>query len=183
MSNVKTPLRLLPPINRSPNVQRSKWYAIYTRSRFEKKIYRALTKSGFNAFLPLIREKRAWSDRIKTIEVPLLPSYVFVNITQPQLPMIYGYPGFVRFVSFDGKASVIKEEEIHLLEKIATGDFQPRPATSCGIGDTVRIVRGPLKGWEGKVERKSRRARVVFQFECIRQFVSVEVAASDVERI
>ena len=153
----------------------AQWYAIYTRSRFEKKIYRLLERSGFQAFLPLVKEKRVWSDRIKTVQVPLLPGYVFVKTSRNQFSHIYPYPGFVRFVAFEGKPSVIREQEIELLEKIVTHGFSAQPATRCELGDWVRIVRGPLKGWEGRVESKRGGGRIVFQFEGIRQGICVEV--------
>lgn len=50
------------------------WYAIYTKSRFEKKVHRDLQQSKFQVFLPLVKEIKKWSDRIKTVSVPLLPS-------------------------------------------------------------------------------------------------------------
>ena len=164
-------------------IEDSKWYAIYTRSRFEKKIHNALQKSGFQAFLPLVKEKRVWSDRIKTVQVPLLPSYVFVKACKVKFSEAYYLPGFVRFVSFEGKPCEIQEKEIRLLEKIVAHGFQVQQTTNCGIGDWVRIVRGPLKGWEGRVDSKKRQSRIVFQFDCIQQAISVEVGMEDVEKI
>lgn len=161
----------------------SKWYAVYTRSRCEKKIYQDLKKSKLQAFLPLIKEKRVWSDRLKTVLVPLLPSYVFVKLLEQNIHQIYYYPGVVRLVSFEGKPCEIKEEEIGLLEKIIAHDFSVQTTPSCGIGDSVRIVRGPLKGWEGKVETTKGQSRIVFQIASIWQCISVEVGMEDVERI
>lgn len=160
----------------------SKWYAVYTRSRFEKKIYQDLQKSKLQAFLPLIEEKRVWSDRLKTVLVPLLPSYVFVKLPQQNMHQIYYYPGVVRLVSFEGKPCEVKEAEIGLLERIITHGINVQCASVCGIGDAVRIVRGPLTGWEGKVESLRGESRVVFQFECIQQAISVEVNAADIEK-
>lgn len=160
-----------------------KWYAVYTKSRFEKKIYWALQNSGFKAFLPLIREKRIWSDRVKSVQVPLLPSYVFLKIAKAHFSHIYLYPGFVRFVYFNGKPSEIKEEEICLMEEIITHGFPVQNTTCCGAGDWVRIVRGPLKGWKGRVEERIGQSRVRFQFDSIQQAISVEVEVSNVEKI
>lgn len=159
------------------------WFAIYSRSNFEKKLYRALRQSGVEAFLPLIQEKRAWSDRLKTIEVPLLPCYVFTKVARNQLHLAYPLPGFVRYVTFDGRPSAVREEEITLLQQIIAHGMQAYPAANCTTGDHVRVVRGALKGWEGKVERTRGASRIIFQLESIRQAVSVEVGAGDVEKI
>lgn len=161
----------------------TKWYAIYTRSRFEKKIYRALQKSEFEAFLPLIKEKRVWSDRLKTVEMPLLPSYVFVKLPKNKIHYIYNYPGFVRFVCFEGKPCVIKEEEIVLMEKIVTHGFPVEKSSHCGVGDYIRVIRGPLKGWEGRVECNRNKSKIVFVIEGIGQAISVEVGMENVERL
>ncbi|MCB9267675.1 MAG: UpxY family transcription antiterminator [Lewinellaceae bacterium] len=160
-----------------------KWHAIYTKSRFEKKIYRALAQSEFEAFLPLIKEKRVWSDRLKTVEVPLLPSYVFVKVPKNCIHQLYYYPGFVRYVSFGGKPCVVRQEEIELLEQIVRHGFQAQQSVICNVGDAVRVIRGPLKGWEGRVELKKGGTRIVFQFNSIQQAISVEVEVSDVERV
>ncbi len=159
------------------------WFAIYSRSNFEKKLYRGLRQSGLEAFLPLVKEKRAWSDRLKTIEVPLLPCYVFTKLARNQLHLAYPLPGFVRYVTFDGKPSVVRGEEIKLLQQIIAHGMRTYPAAQCTMGDRVRVVRGALKGWEGKVERTRGTSRIVFQLESIRQALSVEVGAVDVEKI
>jgi transcriptional antiterminator RfaH len=103
-------------------------------------------KQDFSLFLPLIKEKRVWSDRIKTVLVPLLSSYVFIKTTKQFFPQIYPLPGFVKFVAFEGKPCTIREKEIELMEKIVAHGFQVLPATRCRVGDWVRINRGPLTG-------------------------------------
>jgi transcription antitermination factor NusG len=159
------------------------WYAIYTRSRFEKKVYRDLQQSKFQVFLPLVQEKKAWSDRIKTVSAPLLPSYVFVKLERQHISEIFYYPGVVRIVSFGGKPCEVREEEILLLKQIMTHGYPVQQAARCAVGDSVRIVRGPLKGWEGVVETQKGQSRIVFQITSILQCISVEVSLGEVELI
>lgn len=174
---------LIKPASTMSSAEQHKWYAIYTRSQFEKKVHRELERSKFQVFLPLVKEKRNWSDRIKTISVPLLPSYVFVKLPLNEMQQVFYYPGVVRLVSFEGKPCEIREEEIRLLEKIVTHGFTAENTAHVGVGDSVRIVRGPLKGWEGLVENKKGQSRIVFQIASIRQCISVEVGMEDVEKI
>lgn len=159
------------------------WYAIYTKSRFEKKVHRDLQQSKFQVFPPLVKEIKKWSDRIKTVTVPLLPSYVFVKLDKQNIPKLFYYPGVVRLVSFQSKPCEIREEEIRLLEQIMAHGFPVEQAVPCAVGDKVRIVREPLQGWVGKVETKKGQSRIVFQIASILQCISVEVSMGDVEMI
>ncbi|HZV69381.1 MAG TPA: UpxY family transcription antiterminator [Saprospiraceae bacterium] len=159
------------------------WYAIYTKSRFEKKVHRDLQQSKYQVFLPLVKEIKKWSDRIKTVNVPLLPGYVFVKLDKQNIPKLFYYPGVVRLVSFESKPCEIREEEIRLLKEITSHGFPVQQAVPCDVGDNVRIVRGPLQGWEGKVETKKGQSRIVFQIASILQCISVEVSMGDVEMI
>jgi transcription antitermination factor NusG len=161
----------------------SKWYAVYTRAHFEKKVHRDLSRDAFKVFLPLVKERRSWSDRSKIIQVPLLPGYVFVKLDSRECPMIMQYSGVVRVVCFEGKPCEVREEEIRLLETIVTHGYKAENVAHVGVGDWVRVLRGPLKGWEGRVESASRQSRIVFQFACIRQCLSVELSMGDVEKV
>ena len=49
-----------------------KWIAVYTKPRHEKTVSNDLYKKGYEVYLPLLREKRKWSDRKKWIEFPLI---------------------------------------------------------------------------------------------------------------
>jgi transcription antitermination factor NusG len=164
-------------------VSQLKWYAVYTKSRFEKKLCYALQNSGFTVYLPMIKEKRIWSDRIKKVTVPLLPSYLFVKLPENSYHLLYCYTGFVRFVSFDGKCSEINEKEIRLLKNIERYGLhvESRKNGYCS-GDLVKVVKGPLMGCEGKIDR-TKGSRVTFRLDSIHQCVSVELCSDFVERI
>ena len=164
-------------------IETPKWYAIYTRSNFEKKIFNALNKSGFEVFLPLVKVKKKIGNQLRNINVPLLPGYVFIHIPEAEYPKCYYYPGFVRFISSDGKPSEIKESEIHFLRKIITCGYEVGSQRHIEIGEKVRIVRGPLKNWEGVVSDKRGNSKVVFQFDSLQQSIGVEVPMSNIELV
>jgi transcriptional antiterminator RfaH len=64
-------------IQSSPEVKSKvlQWYAVYTKPRGEKKLREALDKKSIESFLPLLSEKKKWSDRYKIISSPLFASY------------------------------------------------------------------------------------------------------------
>lgn len=129
------------------------WYAIYTKSRAEKKVTERLFSNGIICFLPLIKVQRRWSDRVKTIEVPLFNSYVFVKINKNNLFSLLKIEGVVKVLYFNGEPAVIREKDI-----MAMKDYI-QMATNCEmlLGDQVEIVCGEMakagKIVSGKIKR------------------------------
>lgn len=86
--------------------------ALYTRPCAEKTVHRRLEESGHTSNLPLKKTERQWSDRVKIVELPLIPSYVFVQCTNRHRPDIVRINGVVNFVFECGKPAIIHDEEI-----------------------------------------------------------------------
>lgn len=95
--------------------KRPSWVAIYTQSRFERKVEERLRNAGFETYLPLIEEKRKWSDRMKMVEFPLILSYVFAKITSTDPSTVRSVPGVVYIVSFRSTIETIPDEEIEAM--------------------------------------------------------------------
>jgi len=126
------------------------WYAVYTRPRFEKKAQHFLQLKGIESYLPLQRIKKKWSDRSKWVEEPLFKSYLFVHIEEKEYFETLNTYGVARFVSFNGKAAPIREQDIELLHKILDTDYELEVVSTALLpGTHVRIEKGPLTGYEG----------------------------------
>ena len=95
----------------------SKWYAIYTRPRWEKKVNSVLHDMGIESYCPLNKVRRRWSDRIKTIEEPLFKSYIFIKIPEKQRTEVRMVTGVINFVYWNGKPATIKEREIDTIKR------------------------------------------------------------------
>lgn len=140
----------------------AKWYAIYTRPRWEKKVNNLLLQKGVESYCPLNKVKRKWSDRIKTVEEPLFKSYVFVKIEDENRTQVRMTEGVVNFVYWNGKPAVIKEKEIRVIKRflddfenveVVKVDFKPE--------ERVKVIAGPMMDQEGKVvEVKNKTAKV-----------------------
>jgi transcription antitermination factor NusG len=139
-----------------------KWYAIYTRPRWEKKVNGLLEAKGIESYCPLNKVRRRWSDRIKTIEEPLFKSYVFVKIAEETKADVRMTDGVINFVYWNGKPAFIKEKEIQTIKRfldeyenveLVKMDLKPE--------QRVRVVAGPLMDQEGKIiEIKNKVAKV-----------------------
>jgi transcriptional antiterminator NusG len=162
-----------------------RWYALYTRSRFEKKMLSELTDRNIEVFLPMREVLSRWKDRKKRIWIPLFPGYIFVNHvdTPENRYKILNVPGAVRFVSVEGHAEPIPEEQIQSVRRFLESNIAIDPYPYMKVGSRVEIVAGPLKGIQGILVKKRGRFRFVLQVDLIRQAVSVEIDASDVRPI
>ena len=92
------------------------WFAIYTRPKNEKKVTESLEKMGVEVFCPMITQVKQWSDRKKKVKVPLINSYVFVNIEEKDRNVVFQVSGVVRYLFWLGKPAVIKEYDIEVLK-------------------------------------------------------------------
>jgi len=129
------------------------WHAIYVHSRAEKKVHTELNIMGIESFLPLQRRLRQWSDRKKWVEIPLISGYVFVHITRKHYDAVLQIDNVMQYVRFEGKAAVIRDQEIDLLKRmlgqteteveITMEELQP--------GTLVEIIAGPMMGIRGEL--------------------------------
>jgi len=129
-----------------------RWYAIYTRPRWEKKVNLLLTEKGIESYCPLNKIKRKWSDRLKTVEEPLFKSYVFVKIDDGEKTIVRMTHGVVNFVYWNKKPAIVKEKEIQTIKRFLDEheNIQVFPI-EFKLNDRVRVTSGSLMDHEGKV--------------------------------
>jgi len=158
-----------------------KWYALYLRSRYEKKVYENLGKKGVEAFLPLVKRVHIWSDRKKNIMEPLFRGYVFVRTDLRNKEIILTTEGVVRFVGINQRPSWIPELQINWLRRIVAESTDIKYERYIEIGSRVKVVGGPLVGVEGIVNRVHGISRVIVSIASIEQSISIKVPAEFLE--
>ena len=129
-----------------------KWFAIYTRPRWEKKVNQLLIEKGVESYCPLNKVRRRWSDRVKIVEEPLFKSYVFVRVNDNDRTGVRMTNGVINFVYWQGKPAVIKEKEINAIKRFLDEyeNVEVRPM-ELKLNQRVKIVTGPLMDQEGSV--------------------------------
>lgn len=138
------------------------WFAVYTRPRWEKKIAQRLEERGFEAYCPLNRVTRQWSDRKKTVQEPLFKGYVFICLAEEEKWDIKKIDGILNFVYWNGKPALIRHEEIETIKRFLNefSDVQVEEY-KLEVDKKVRIQSGVLLNYEGTiVEVTGNRARV-----------------------
>jgi transcription antitermination factor NusG len=153
------------------------WYAVYVRSRYEKKVHLQLLEKGMTSFLPLIETIRQWSDRKKRVEEPLFSGYVFVKINHhKECVTVLDTEGVVRFIGIGRNPSVIAERDIDWLKRLVREpDAVGRTVASIPTGRKVRVLAGPFKDFEGVVMKEGREERLVVFFDSIMQGVEITI--------
>lgn len=151
------------------------WYVIRTKAFAEKKVFSNLNKKHFQVFLPLIETMRQWSDRKKKIQVPLIPSVVFIKCSQSDLQHLYGEAGIASVLVYLKKPAVVKDHEIENL-KILVNEFKGEDIStkhqSILPGQMVEVIAGPFMGMiaESIVVNGKHRIKVkisVLNMECM----------------
>lgn len=129
------------------------WYAVYTKSRTEKKVALRLQEAGITAYCPMSRQRKQWSDRKKWVEEPLFRSYVFVNIDLiTQGAIVRKTFGVVNFLYWLSKPAVIQDDEIIAIQKFLSEHAEVESVGgSLKVGDFITIDAGALKGQTAEV--------------------------------
>jgi transcription antitermination factor NusG len=140
------------------------WYALHTKARNEKKVAEALNKRGINAYCPLLRQVKQWSDRKKEIAVPLISSYVFVQLAEQDRDKVFAVNGVVRYLYWLGKPGIVQDEEIAALKNVMQGTFSSVTLSDIKPGVNITIPDGPFKGQIGKVQTiNNNKVQIVLQ--------------------
>jgi transcription antitermination factor NusG len=157
-----------------------KWFALYTKPRWEKKIHSVLLDKGIESWCPLQKTERQWSDRKKIIEQPLFRSYVFVRISAGEKVTVLSTDGVLNFVYYCGKPAIIRDEEVSLIKQyLSEKDVTLSIINAEGFSDqaTVRVNHGVFMGKEGMVVRGGKK-KVYVKLESLGQIMIVEFPAT-----
>ena len=129
------------------------WFVIYTQARNEKKVAERLQNIGITAYCPMVTQIRQWSDRKKKVQMPLISSYVFVNVADKEREQVFQISGVVRYLFWLGKPAVVRDEEIAALQESLKHTMSAVSVTGLQVGDSLQIPSGPFHGKEGIVKQ------------------------------
>ena len=121
------------------------WYVVYTKPKWEKKVAERLNEIGVVTYCPSITKISQWSDRKKTISVPLFNSYVFVQIEEKNRNRIFEVPGALRYLFWLGKPAIVRNSEIEAIQKwISAPDEYEVALDTWKKGDKIVLDSGPF---------------------------------------
>jgi len=160
------------------------WYGIYAHANTEKKLYENINSRQIEAFLPLTKEVRQWSDRKKEFMLPVFKSYVFVYVDIVGMHIIKKLAGFSHYVRFGGYPTVISEKDINLIRTVIKHYARINSISSNFIsGDKVKIYRGILSGYYGVLTKDQQGDKVALSVDKLNQSLLVEIPETDIIRV
>jgi len=158
-----------------------RWYAVYTRSRHEKRIKEQLDSQSLESFLPLYEAVHRWKDRRVLVSLPLFPGYLFVRMVLPEhRKPVVTVPGVVNLVGRPGCPTPIEDHEIEALRLCSVRGQSMMPHPYLTAGRLVRVRHGPFADMEGILVRRKGKSRLILSVKLIARAVAVEVDAGDV---
>jgi len=168
-----------------PGTHQVNWYAVQTRARHEKRVAERFQEQGLPIFLPLVSEVRRWSDRKKTVELPLFGCYVFVKVaaSREERLRVCCIDGVLRIVGGKGEGSPIPNEQIEAVRAITSQQLTWTEHPFLKIGQRVRIKSGALNGVEGILVARDGDRTLVVSVDAIQRSLSVRIEGYDIESV
>lgn len=137
-----------------------------------------LRSKGLETLLPTYSTKRKWSDRLKVVESPLFPGYVFCRFDiHNRLPVLIT-PGVISVVGMGKTPIAVDDAEILSIQTAIESGIHMEPWPYVEIGERVRIKDDVLDGMEGILTSFKGSHRVVISVTLLRRSVALDIDRS-----
>jgi len=139
------------------------WYAVHTYSGYEDAVARylkqrveslAMNDKIFNVLVPKEKKIKIKNGKRKTIEEKIYPGYVLVDMlmSEDSWYVVRNTPRVTGFVGADStEPTPLSKDEIESLMGRMKGEDETKFKLEFSVGDTVKIIDGPFKDYEGKI--------------------------------
>lgn len=146
-----------------------RWYVALVRMHHEKKVADRLSEMGIESFVPIQQEIRQWSDRRKIVDRVLLPMVVFVHVAPRRRMEIFTIPAVSRYMVLRGESSpaVIPDEQMNRFRFMLDYSEETVHMNTSPLlrGETVCVVKGPLKGLKGELINIDGKSKVAIRID------------------
>jgi transcription antitermination factor NusG len=171
------------PESQTNNDGQDRWYVLTVVPQHELSVNQHLETKGFEAYVPTYRVRRRWSDRVKTVTLPLFPGYVFCRFSAGARVPVLNTPGVRGAVSFASQLAHLEENEIERIHRLAESGLHLEPLAGLKTGMQVKIIDGPLCGMHGVLAQVNGTARVVVNVDLLNRAVAVQIEIEAVARL
>jgi len=152
------------------------WYGVRVKPTGEGRASNELNARGFEAFLPTRHVRRRWSDRVKTLEVPVFPGYLFCRFRPEERVEVLGAPAVIQILGIGATPIPINDSEIEALQMMVTSQLMLMPWPYLQSGQRIRIGHGPLAGIDGIVTKaEDGNPRVVVSVTLLQRSIATEI--------
>lgn len=173
-----------------------KWYVLHTYSGYENKVKKnlesrietmGLENNVFAIEIPVetVTEIKDGGRRVEA-EKKVFPGYVLVRmeLDDRSWAAVRNTPGVTGFVGSQGSPSPLTREEYNKIMKRTSREAPRKTSTSLEVGQTVKVVSGPLADFDGVVSEVSPEAgKVKVLVSIFGRETPVELSFDQVARI
>jgi len=159
------------------------WIVVRSKPRSEKVAHNELVKKNIEAYLPLLKERRKWSDRKKWVEFPLFSSYLFARIDIKDSIFVLQTQGVNTIVKFGKQIAIVQNSVIKAIRLAMEGGYQLEPVEYFVEGNRVEVVAGPMKGIKGIVAKLRGQNRLIIKIDAIQQALSIQIESKFIRNL
>ena len=146
-----------------------RWIAVLVRVNCEKKTATRLGKVGYETYIPTQQEVHQWSDRKKKVDRLIIPMVVFVRATVREEEWLRDQSYIHKLLALPGSdedkkkfATPIPDNQIERLKfLLENAESEVTIVSNFKVGDSVRVISGPLKGLEAVVSEAEEKSSIV----------------------
>ena len=159
------------------------WYAVQTRARHEKAVEERLLEQGIATFLPLVTEVHRWSDRRKTVQLPLFSCYLFAKLAahNEHRQRVCRTLGVLRNCGLSRWKCRFPKNRSMPCELSWSSNFPGPTHPFLKIGQRVRVRGGSMDGVEGVLLARNGDRTLVISVDAIQRSLAVRIEGYDVE--
>jgi len=159
------------------------WIVVRSKPRSEKVAHNELVKKNIEAYLPLLKERRKWSDRKKWVEFPLFSSYLFARIDIKDSIFVLQTQGVNTIVKFGKQIAIVQNSVIEAIRLAMEGGYELEPVEYFVEGNIVEVVAGPMKGVKGIVAKLKGQNRLIIKIDAIQQALSIQIESKFIRNL
>lgn len=159
------------------------WFALQVRTRWESSTSVLLEGKGYRTFLPTFKLKKRWSGKMKEVNAPLFPGYVFCQFDAHKRLPILVTPGVLAVVGRGRTPIPVEEAEIAAIQGVVLSGVDAEPWPYLEVGQKVRIESDSLQGLEGILTNFKGRQRIIVSVTLLRRSVALDIERSCVSPI
>jgi transcription antitermination factor NusG len=152
-----------------------RWFALQVRTRWESSTAVLLSGKGYQTLLPTYQTKRRWNGRLRQLNAPLFPGYVFCQFDALNRLPILVTPGVIAVVGRGRIPVPVDDAEIAAIQTVVSSGLRAAPWPYLEVGQKVRIASGALYGLEGVLIGFKGNQRIVVSVSLLRRAVALEI--------
>lgn len=160
------------------------WYLVYTKPRQEITAKENLQRQGYEIYLPMTRLPRRRLGKRRYMNEPFFPRYMFIrlNTTSDNWAPIRSTKGVANMVRFSLHPMPVPNELIVNIRSRENPESGMHDIdVSIKKGDKVRVMDGPMMGYEGIFIAKTGQERVIILLDVLGQQARLQIDAEALE--